>query len=84
MAQTLYDENFGGDCGNTHIALGRAYKDAYTGELTEVSEERWEELGFNTSSVHTDVVSTSERTATAVLRDGGERVIYRGGEFALD
>ena len=29
MAQTLYDENVGGSFGNTHIALGRAYQDAY-------------------------------------------------------
>jgi len=84
MAQTLYDENFGGEVGNTHIALGRAYQDAYAGDPADVPKERWQELGFNTSSVHTDVVSTSERTVTAVLRDGSERVIYSRGEFALD
>ena len=32
MAQTLYDENVGGAFGNTHIALGRAYQDAYDGD----------------------------------------------------
>ena len=32
MAQTLYDENVGGEFGNTHIALGRAYQDAYDGD----------------------------------------------------
>ena len=32
MAQTLYDENVGGEWGNTHIALGRAYQDAYDGD----------------------------------------------------
>ena len=84
MAQTLYDENFGGAHGNTHIALGRAYQDAYAGDPRELSPQQWEQLGFNTSSVHTDVVSTSDRTVTAQLRGGGERVIYRDGQFALD
>jgi aminopeptidase len=84
MAQTLYDENAGGANGNTHIALGRAYQDAYTGDPSELSKEQWRELGFNDSSVHTDIVSTSERVVTAQLRGGGERVIYSGGQFALD
>ena len=84
MAQTLYDENTGGEFGNTHIALGRSYQDAYDGDPSEVWSERWQQLGFNDSSVHTDVVSTSDRVVTAQLRGGGERVIYRDGEFQLD
>ena len=32
MAQTLYDENVGGSFGNTHVALGRSYQDAYDGD----------------------------------------------------
>ncbi len=84
MAQTLYDENVGGKFGNTHIALGRAYQDAYDGDPGTLKPEDWERLGFNDSSVHTDVVSTTERTVTATLEDGSERVIYRDGEFALD
>jgi aminopeptidase len=84
MAQTLYDENVGGAFGNTHIAVGRAYQDAYTGDPSQLSPEQWEELGFNNSSVHTDIVSTTDRLVTASLRGGGERVIYRDGEFRLD
>ena len=38
MAQTLYDENTGGEFGNTHIALGRSYQDAYDGDPSEVTE----------------------------------------------
>jgi aminopeptidase len=83
MAHTLYDENVGGRYGNTHIALGRSYQDAYTGDPSEVSPERWGELGFNDSTVHTDVVSTADRVVTATLRGGEERVIYRDGEFQL-
>ncbi|HEX4437581.1 MAG TPA: aminopeptidase [Solirubrobacteraceae bacterium] len=84
MAQTLYDENVGGPFGNTHIAVGRAYQDAYDGDPAGVSGEDWERLGFNSSSVHTDIVSTTDRIVTATLRDGSERVIYRDGEFQLD
>ena len=84
MAQTLYDENVGGDFGNTHIALGRSYQDAYDGDPAKLAGADWEQLGFNTSSVHTDIVSTTRRTVTASLRGGEERVIYRDGEFVLD
>jgi aminopeptidase len=83
MAHTLYDENVGGRFGNTHVALGRSYQDAYTGDPSEVSPERWGELGFNDSTVHTDVVSTADRVVTARLRGGEERVIYRDGGFQL-
>ena len=48
-----------------------------------VGAEQWQELGFNSSSVHTDIVSTTDRVVTAELRDGGELVIYRDGEFLL-
>ncbi|HSZ04005.1 MAG TPA: aminopeptidase [Solirubrobacteraceae bacterium] len=84
MAQTLYDENVGGAHGNTHIALGRSYQDAYAGDPASLSQEDWQRLGFNSSSVHTDIVSTTDRVVTASLRGGGERVIYRDGEFKLD
>jgi aminopeptidase len=84
MAHTLYDENVGGTFGNTHIAVGRSYQDAYAGDPSEVPAERWEQLGFNDSTVHTDVVSTTDRIVTAKLRGGGEREIYRDGEFQLD
>ncbi|HEV3034414.1 MAG TPA: aminopeptidase [Solirubrobacteraceae bacterium] len=84
MAQTLYDENVGGAYGNTHIALGRSYQDAYTGDPAPLSQGDWQRLGFNNSSVHTDIVSTTDRIVTATLRGGGERVIYRDGEFQID
>lgn len=83
MAHTLYDENVGGRYGNTHVALGRSYQDAYAGDPSTVPPERWSELGFNDSTVHTDVVSTADRVVTATLRGGEERVIYRDGEFQL-
>jgi aminopeptidase len=84
MAHTLYDENVGGPFGNTHIALGRSYQDAYAGDPSQLGGKDWEQLGFNSSSVHTDIVSTSDRVVTARLRGGEERVIYADGEFRLD
>jgi aminopeptidase len=84
MAQTLYDENVGGEFGNTHIAVGRSYQDAYAGDPTQLDSEQWDALGFNSSSVHTDIVSTTDRVVTARLRSGAERVIYSDGEFQLD
>jgi aminopeptidase len=84
MAQTLYDENVGGTFGNTHIALGRSYQDAFDGDPAPLGQEDWQALGFNSSSVHTDIVSTTDRVVTATLRSGQERVIYREGEFQLE
>jgi aminopeptidase len=83
MAETLFDENVGGPFGNTHIALGKSYHDCYVGDPGAVAAEEWVRLGFNESSVHTDIVSTTDRTVTATLRDGSELIIYTGGEFQL-
>ena len=83
MGETLYDENVGGENGNTHIAVGAAYRDSYTGDQTSVSEEEWEAMGYNNSVVHTDIVATSNRVVTATLKDGNSQVIYRDGEFQV-
>lgn len=85
MATTLYDENMGGAFGNTHIALGNAYKDTFTGDMAAVSAEQWAAMGYNSCpKVHTDIISTTDRTVTATLRDGSVKVIYRDGQFTLD
>jgi aminopeptidase len=85
MATTLYDENAGGQFGNTHIALGNAYKDTYPGDTTAITEEQWTEMGYNSCpKVHTDIVSTTDRTVTATLPGNIEKVIYKNGQFLLD
>ena len=84
MADTLFDENVGGRCGNTHIAVGRALRPCYDGDPAELSAADWERLGFNESAIHTDIVSTTDREVTAVLRDGSGRTIYADGRFTLD
>ncbi|TSC55338.1 MAG: Thermophilic metalloprotease (M29) superfamily [Parcubacteria group bacterium Greene0416_79] len=83
MAETLYDENMGGPNGNTHLALGQSYHDCYLGDPGALAPTDWEQLGFNDSSVHTDIISTSPRTVTAILKSGKERVIYKNGMFCV-
>lgn len=84
MATTLFDENMGGEFGNTHIALGNAYKDTFTGDMSKVPEEQWAEMGYNSCpKVHTDIISTSNRTVTALLPGNTEKIIYKDGVFVL-
>src|SRR3989338_6713655 len=83
MAETLFDENMGGPYGNTHLALGMSYRDTYAGDVSKLTDKEAKRLGFNDSSVHTDIISPPRRTVTAHLKDGKERIIYRDGEFVL-
>jgi aminopeptidase len=83
MAETLFDENMGGPYGNSHIALGMSYRDTYSGDVSKLTTKEAERLGFNDSSVHTDVVSTTDRTVTAHLKNGKTKVIYKDGKFVL-
>ncbi len=83
MAETLFDENIGGEFGNSHIALGNAYQDSYIGDPSKITKEQWEEMGYNSSSVHTDIINTEDKTVRATLEDGKEVVIYKSGEFLV-
>ncbi|MCC2631087.1 MAG: aminopeptidase [Candidatus Paceibacter sp.] len=83
MANTLFDENIGGEHGNTHIAVGMSYVDTYAGDVKKLTKAQTEKLGYNDSAVHTDIISTSPRTVTAYLKNGTEKVIYKNGEFII-
>ena len=83
MADTLFDENAGGPFGNTHLAVGKSITNCYDGDPSKLSTSDWEQLGFNHSVVHTDIVSTTDREVTAVLKDGSRRPIYAAGQFQL-
>lgn len=83
MANTLYDENIGGQFGNTHVALGRAYKDSYPGDMSKPSDAEWDAWGYNDSPEHTDIISTEDRTVTATLPSGAKKVIFKDGMFTL-
>lgn len=83
MAETLFDENMGGEQGNCHLAIGMAYKDCYSGDPEKLTKEEWQELGFNDSAEHTDFVTTKQRIVTVVLEDGSEKLIYQDGQFTI-
>lgn len=80
MAETLYDENI---TNNTHLALGMSYRDCYRYDGQTLSDDDWEAKGFNDSSLHSDIVSTSERQVTATLGNGKKQVIYQNGRFSF-
>jgi aminopeptidase len=81
MADTLFDENFGGKEGNCHVALGSSYTDTYDGDPAEMTAVRKKKLGFNDSALHWDLVNTEKKTITAHLTNGKRKVIYENGIF---
>ena len=83
MANTLFDENFGGRYGNSHVALGSSYANTYTGAPEELTPERKEQLGFNDSALHWDLVNTGKKRVTALLTSGKKQTIYENGKFAV-
>jgi aminopeptidase len=83
MAETLFDENVGGPNGNTHIAIGSSFHKCHKGKFDKFTKKDWEDLGFNDSVIHQDIVSTSPRTVTAILKNGTEKVIYKNGRFTV-
>jgi aminopeptidase len=83
MAETLFDENISGPFGNTHLALGTAYDDTYSGDVKTLTQSQKTKLGFNNSAIHTDIISTADRTVTALLKNGIQKIIYQNGEFTF-
>jgi aminopeptidase len=81
MADTLFDENFGGTDGNCHLALGASYSDTFSGNPARLTREMKARLGFNDSALHWDLVNTEPKTVTARLKSGREMVIYEKGAF---
>jgi aminopeptidase len=82
MANTLFDENFGGRHGNCHIAVGATYLDAYDGDPATLDPARRKALGFNDSALHWDLVNTEAKRVSARLKGGRTIVIYENGRFA--
>jgi aminopeptidase len=44
MGETLYDENVGGQYGNTHVAIGRSFEDATFNDISKLSEAERQEI----------------------------------------
>jgi len=81
MASTLYDENHGGRYGNSHLAVGASYSDTYDGDPADLTQEMKDQLGFNDSALHWDLVNTQKKTVTAHLASGESIVVYQDGLF---
>jgi len=81
MANTLYDENFGGPHGNCHVAVGSSYSDTYDGDPAALDAGRKAELGFNDSALHWDLVNTEPKRVRAHLADGRDVTLYEDGQF---
>jgi aminopeptidase len=81
MANTLYDENYGGTNGNCHIALGSSYSNTYAGKPVELTPPMKRQLGFNESALHWDFVNTEKKQVIAILKSGKKVLIYENGKF---
>ncbi len=80
--EILFDENAA-----CHIAIGSAYRACLSGGA-ELTDEEAREVGCNASSVHTDIMISSEDVDVfAQLSHGGQlQLLHRGrwvGEFAV-
>lgn len=83
MWETLYDENVWWEYGNTHIAIGNSFRQSYPWDIDNVTPEQWSDRWYNQSTLHTDLVSTSDRTVIATLMDGSQEVIYQHWRFTF-
>ncbi len=83
MANTLFDENFGGRWGNCHIALGASYAHTYRGDVQSLTRAKKIQLGFNESALHWDLVNTEKKRVVAHLTDGRRTTIYENGCFLI-
>jgi aminopeptidase len=81
MANTLFDENYGGKFGNCHIALGSSYANTYAGDSKRLNHALKQKLGFNESALHWDLVNTEKKRVTAHLQTGKAVTIYENGRF---
>ena len=75
---TLFDENAA-----CHLALGRGFTNTLI-NYESYTEKEAHEMGINDSIIHEDfMIGTKDMDITAVLEDGSEVAIFRGGEWAF-
>ena len=82
MANTLFDENYGGKYGNCHVALGSSYANTFDGDPVKLTAAIKKKLGFNESALHWDFVNTEKKRVVAHLISGKKTTIYENGKFA--
>lgn len=84
MGNTLFDENIGGENGNSHIALGNAYTDGFNGDQSNLTKEMLVDLGFNQSPDHVDIINTEKKKITAYSKKLGKNIdLYEDGIFLI-
>lgn len=84
MAETLFDENVWWQYGNTHIALGMAFDECYNWDQSKLDDSEFKKsIWLNSSAEHVDIISTANRTVTAILSDGSEKIIYENWMFTI-
>ena len=84
MAETLFDENVWWQYGNTHIALGMAFDECYNWDQSKLGNSEFKKsIWLNSSAEHVDIISTANRTVTAILGDGSEKIIYENWMFTI-
>jgi aminopeptidase len=83
MWETLYDENIWWKFGNTHIALGSSYSECFLWDDSKLNEKELQQIWFNQSSEHKDIISTTDRVVTAILENWEEKIIYKDGQFQI-
>jgi aminopeptidase len=81
MANTLFDENFGGAHGNCHLAMGSSYENTFSQDRAKLTQEHKIALGFNDSALHWDLVNTQKKRVFATLSSGKSITIYDNGKF---
>lgn len=81
MANTLFDENYGGKFGNCHVALGSSYANTFDGDATKLTAALKKKLGFNDSALHWDFVNTEKKRVVAHLTSGKKIQVYENGKF---
>ena len=83
MANTLYDENFGGQWGNSHLAIGSSYHDCFSGDKNKMKKNDWANLGFNESVEHCDIINTQKKEVYAIFKNSEKKLIYKDGLFMI-
>lgn len=76
--ETLYDEN-----ASCHIAVGRGFKECLK-DGENLTNEKLEELGYNTSKNHVDMmIGTKDLNIKAITYNNEEILIFKDGSFNI-
>ncbi len=81
MANSILDENLGGESGNMHLALGTSYKNAYSLYHEKMTLKELDAIGFNQAGDHIDFMNSEEKEVSAWNSERGKFLLYKNGSF---